>query len=461
MLFRKNPEFLKNLWIEISPTRLIVMPIILGLIFYGTYLANLPTTYNPNQGIESLIYSAIICFILIVFVWGGKLSSDTIISEVNNRTWLNQRISAISPWQMTTGKLFGSTIYTWYGGFICGLVMLVIGIQTPYFQLIAQLLVSLILGGFFIQGFILNLTLLSLKKTQDQTANYNGIFYLIFSLFIIIFLFSPLLSSFNDLFYTNQYSRTKYMIWFHQKVTIFSFYNLSGVLFVIWVLIGVYQNIRSEFQFKNKSLVWILFTINFILYLFGFLFNDKNNNWFESSLLSLVFCTGLFYFLLFAESKDFVYLQILKKHLQEKNWKQLNFKIPLWLVLFPFLLLLSLINIITTSQNVSIVGIEKNHIWFPLNFILFICRDIFLILWVSISNYRRKELTIIVFLGLLYILFPVLTFLITNSEQSFAIFFPVFAGNYGLETGILPISLQFIVIAIIFVSRWKKLVKVI
>lgn len=114
-----NPEFKRNLWLEFSPTRLILMPAMLLLI--GVLTAVL-TKVEDLPAILLIVY-AIIGSLLIVG-WGSFAVMHSINSEVSERTWDQQRLSALGPWQMAWGKLLGAPAYAWFGGLTCAVVVL-------------------------------------------------------------------------------------------------------------------------------------------------------------------------------------------------------------------------------------------------------------------------------------------------------------------------------------------------
>jgi hypothetical protein len=101
-----NPEFRRNLWLEFSTERLLIIPavVILSLIAISG-------TLGRPAAITFATYGAI----AIAIVWGCTLSSSSFLGEITGRTWDMQRASSMSGWQMTWGKLFGSTSYPWYG----------------------------------------------------------------------------------------------------------------------------------------------------------------------------------------------------------------------------------------------------------------------------------------------------------------------------------------------------------
>ncbi len=109
-----NPEFKRNLWLEISPTRLLLMATVLGIIFTITWFAA-----DWEDRPSALAGAAEALFSVIVGLWGSFKAGRSVSDEIRERTWDFQRLSALSPMAMTLGKLFGATSYVWFGGLIC------------------------------------------------------------------------------------------------------------------------------------------------------------------------------------------------------------------------------------------------------------------------------------------------------------------------------------------------------
>ena len=108
-----NPEFRRNLWLELSLHRLVVTPIVLGVIFTIAYLGTATIGAHPgdDRPFESLTNVARWTYFAIVFLLGGRLACASVIRECRDRTWDGQRMSALGPWAMTWAKLFGSTAF--------------------------------------------------------------------------------------------------------------------------------------------------------------------------------------------------------------------------------------------------------------------------------------------------------------------------------------------------------------
>ncbi len=111
-----NPEFKRNLWLTFSTLRLIGMPAVLALIFLAA---------GMNTELSQMGSVAVTLFVGIVWLWGSKNAAAAMGDELRDHTWDQQRMSALSPWEMTWGKLFDATLYNWYGGALCLLMLLV------------------------------------------------------------------------------------------------------------------------------------------------------------------------------------------------------------------------------------------------------------------------------------------------------------------------------------------------
>jgi len=81
------------------------MPIFLAVIFALTYLS------NDNQFNDVTANIAMSLYVFIVLFWGARQAAESIADELRNHTWDIQKTSAISPWTLTWGKLFGSTLF--------------------------------------------------------------------------------------------------------------------------------------------------------------------------------------------------------------------------------------------------------------------------------------------------------------------------------------------------------------
>ena len=107
-----NPELRRNLWLELSMHRLVAMPVVLVLV-----LALISA--RSSDPWPAVFDAALWILVLVLHLWGGRNAAEAVTEEVRDRTWDWQRLSSLVPWQMTWGKLFGATAYSWYGAAWC------------------------------------------------------------------------------------------------------------------------------------------------------------------------------------------------------------------------------------------------------------------------------------------------------------------------------------------------------
>ncbi|GAA6142986.1 hypothetical protein [Hydrogenophaga sp. 5NK40-0174] len=112
-----NPELQRLLWLNISTLRLVLVPAIFGLVLLAA---------GASMGDKLPHFASVagaIVFALFTVAGGAYSSSAAVSDERQDDTWDQQRMSALTPWAMTWGKLLGATVFHWYTGLICLVLM--------------------------------------------------------------------------------------------------------------------------------------------------------------------------------------------------------------------------------------------------------------------------------------------------------------------------------------------------
>ena len=123
-----NPEFQRNLWLEASPRRIAWAGVVL-LLIYGAAVTL--TRNNPYGAFPALGGVGAVVFVVCAMLWGARASGNSILAEIADRTWDFQRLSALQPWTMTWGKLFGGSSLAWMCALTGLLMMIVAGVAMP------------------------------------------------------------------------------------------------------------------------------------------------------------------------------------------------------------------------------------------------------------------------------------------------------------------------------------------
>lgn len=158
-----NAELKRNLWLEISGSRIGLMTGVLGLIFLITWFSA-----SQDWPGAALAGAGQALFGIIIGLWGVYKAGRSVADEIRERTWDFQRLSALSPMAMTLGKLFGATAYVWYGGLICAGAAFFGQSHSVGVVEAAALTGKLILAGIFSHAVALFVSLAAVRRGRGQ-----------------------------------------------------------------------------------------------------------------------------------------------------------------------------------------------------------------------------------------------------------------------------------------------------
>ncbi len=438
-------EFKKNVKAELSTTRLILMPIGIAAFFALIYVSNDET----NILIEKIHWWSVLLTAIILFVGGNRIVSESVISEVNSRTWISQKMTSISPFEMTIGKLFGSTIYSWYGSLFCIVGYIIAAAHLPDIFREIKFLIIILSIGLLSHAFTLMISFLIIRKAgHSRKLDSTGVFLL------------GILVSGTLLYYAldiHQHVAPDTLNWYFLKLNYYDFGILSMLFFTLWACIGVYRNMREELHYENGSLVWILFLLTSMLLFSGLITNIDALNVEETLLVDFYisyFIAILFtYIMAFIEPKNIVDFRMLFQKVRRREWRDLQLALPLWFISLSFavIICLAIISYSLISDKLSLFT-SFISILFPVNLLLFMLRDIGLLLLVNLSDkIKRADFATFLLLMILYVVFPsVSKFLDLNL---FASFIPVL--NEKFYIGTIPIFFQFAMVLFFLIRLWR------
>jgi hypothetical protein len=450
----KNPEIRRNLWLDFSLQRIVAMPLVIGLILFIAYWNGKDSSeYNPetqsfdivNKGFDYIFLGAVLLFFAIVVAWGSKNASDGIVDEYNNRTWDWQRSHNLSPWEMTLGKLLGTTLYNWYGGAICLGIMLfswpfLTGNQT---ELVFTLL-TLVITAIACHSLSLILALLAIRKSEGRGKVRNGL-YILVVLYGFSSIISPFITGFQKSLLSNQDVLIPQINWFGISISLGLYQFISICFFASWALFALYRNFRTEYQYLNDSFAWIGFLAYLIINQISsnaelIILSEKMNFGFTTSLfislLYLIYILGfLSYGVILLEPKNFIAWKKFYQALQERDWKGINHHFPLWLLTFLTFCLIVLATIVLWMVG-DVVDIGKisflssaikefgfSDLFIPgilLALPLFMARDFSILLYLHAAPRHKRALgATILYLVVLYLILPLLLFTVDAKSLIF------------------------------------------
>lgn len=253
-----NPEFQRNAWLELTPGRLIVMVAVLALALFAAALAG-GTPIGP-AGVARWGY------FIIVIIWGTRNAARSIVGEIRDRTWDGQRLSSLPAGTMMWGKLFGSTIFNWFGGAICLAVILAEVVDSSGVITALVRLAYYVALGIIAQSASLLASLIGIGRRQGRTQ-----------LEIFLYQAAGLLAAFTVWMIADPTGsmlwglvRTDTVEWWGQTLSSQPFLLCSLAVFAGWTLTGCYRRMRLELKMRNGPFVWLAFLLFIGAYVAGF-----------------------------------------------------------------------------------------------------------------------------------------------------------------------------------------------
>lgn len=383
-----NPELRRNIWLELTPVRLAGMPLVLGAVFFLCWLGDGHSFGNSVKG------TAISLFIALTYLWGARQSAESIISEIREKTWDWQRLSSISPWSLAWGKLAGSTLYPWYGAVIC-LFFYLLAADTGNEEITAGKSLPLLIGsGMLVQALAMLGSLQSVIRQSGPSRSQSSAIMLLG--FFAIYPVSTLTTG------------SKTITWYTASIQQIDFALISVALFLAWTLLGIYNQLRSEFQMQTIPVSWPGFALFCAVYLAGFAANPVKPPQVAAYLaVALGVTMVLTYLMIFLEKKDLVAARCLIRDFQAGNWRHSASRIPCWLLTLPLVLLTAFLLLLFPDGLLTRTADRLAAQALIITVLALLVRDLGLVLFLSLGERpQRADVFAVLLIGVLYGLAP-------------------------------------------------------
>lgn len=374
-----NRELKRNIWTELSGPKLFISPFVIILSLLIAYKV------SGVSGVNSISFH-LLAFILI---FGGvKVASESVINEVNNRTWILQKMSGIGAFEMSIGKLFGSTIYIWYTSLfliITYIATTLIGSKEEGTKLLTLIyLILLSISGY---AMVITFSLLTVRRKRF-TKNIKKTALFLISVLVIY--------TAAYMLFENSSGRTVSEIyWYGIKFTELGFGVFTIVVVSIFSVLALYRSMRLELQYKNTPIVWLIFLGFIFIYIFGLYFK---NNIMDNEPLSLIYfliVTILTYLSMLIESFNPAVIRKIIMTIKRKDKKELFTMLPLWIINISILIVLSFPFFHTRALRLL-----------PFIILFYLLRDISVFYSINTSKIKRSSIFILLYLASIYGLLP-------------------------------------------------------
>lgn len=405
-----NPELQRNIWLELTPRRMGLMVIVLVLIFFAA--ASTSRVHGPAAAAQFLFY-------VIVVLWGTRNAAMAVIGEIRDRTWDSQRLSSIGAAQMTIGKLFGATIYNWFGGIVCLAVIFAYMAQQYGFEVAAFDFVRYVAVGGLAQGASLLASLIAARRRQAHSR---------FDIFIYQLVGLGAAGAFHGVWQLADPAATAARVlvqtipWWGTIYPARPFLLLSLAIFVAWLFLGCYRQMRVELKMRNGPWMWLGFNIFMGVYTAGFA--GLGNNTFreiglgtERLLLACAAFSSLTYIAAILEPKDRVLYRWLYSCVASgKIWNAID-RIQAWMTSYSLCMLAAIL--LFANMMVSASGISSLLVVAGASFLT---RDLGIILFFAANPTRpRGDWAAVITLFVLYLVLPLI---LLKAPQLHPLFYP-------------------------------------
>lgn len=165
-----NPEFIRNVRAQLRPGRAIATACICALLSIVTGWAfsyKSPAATGPYAWGSALFQVAFWLQAIMLAAGGGIACINSIHREKDQNTFDYQRVTRLTPLELTVGKLFGAPVFTYFV-FVCLMPIAIFGVvagkQKPFTVLTAYIV--LLIGSLAIHMLALLISLLTVKGSH-------------------------------------------------------------------------------------------------------------------------------------------------------------------------------------------------------------------------------------------------------------------------------------------------------
>ncbi|HJW40269.1 MAG TPA: hypothetical protein VJ476_03465 [Rhizomicrobium sp.] len=411
-----NPEFERNVWLEMTPQRVLPMVAVLALIFFAAALSN--DYWTPSFAASWLYY-------LVVVVWGSRSAAMSVVGEIRDRTWDGQRLSALSAGTMAWGKLFGATIYNWFGGAIC-LALILVNVATHVGPATAAIEFVYYVGiGVIAQAAALLASLIAVGRGQSHTR-FEIFVYQMVGIVAAVGVWWLWSTADPVAALLSHKPAVDSVDWWGFKVAAPAFLLLSLALFAGWTLVGCYREMRLELKMRNGPLVWLGFLIFAGIYFAGFdaWLSSDVKGW-DAVALRLLLAgsvfAGLTYVMVLLEPKDRVHYRWMEGQLRHGHVLNALSGLQAWMMSYAATLLTTAALTFWLLRDPAAAATGQPFVLAGMGFLT---RDVAIfVLMQTLPGRRRGDYAALAILFALYVLLPAIAIGLDGRSLLF-LFFP-------------------------------------
>lgn len=445
-----NPEFQRNLWIELTPPKLLLAVVLPGILLLAAW-------FRPSGDLAFINNFSIVLFWIITVAWGTRRAANTVGAEVRGRTWESQVMSALGAWSMTWGKLIGGCSLVWLAGLVClassfGVEAQLFGWDVALGNAGLRLCIA-----FAAQAVALCSALIILRKSDAGKSLNSTLSQTVGIIAAIVFglAFAPTRTQYDWAFTLLEQQAAEMLTvgWYEIDARANTFRLVSLAVFVGWTWLAANRLMRNVLQYSSLPWAWVAFVAFMVVYFGGFFSGDTAGagTWIAAG---FVMTGWLVYPAALSDVKDAVGYRWLFRDLRAGRWRAALFRMPAWMPTLVILAGFAVAVALTAPFSIggalgerdveafweTVAGGQWMSVSWMLAITLFVIRDIGIIHMFAFSDAGRySDVVAVLVLIVLYLVIPI-TGTAAGSATLVAAFFPLDLGN-PVQT-LLPVAIE-------------------
>ena len=270
-----NPELQRNLWLDATPRKLAFAGALLAGVFAGVWVL------DRGRHAYAVTLAGAVVFAAAGLGWAPRAARSAVTGEALGGSWDFQRLTALTPWAMTWGKLAGATARPW--------AMAAGGLALAALQLASTS--SLAHAGFWLlvavglavtlQASGLATGLIDVRRARAAgrplSARAPGLLLLVLcllSLALLVWARARLNLALGGLRPGGPAGGPAAVAlpigWYGRPRGPLGFAALSLIAFAGWAVVWAWRLMRLELQHVNAPWAWTAFLVFVGVYVFGF-----------------------------------------------------------------------------------------------------------------------------------------------------------------------------------------------
>lgn len=241
-----NPELRRYMWLELSRHRMLAVPLLIA-----AFITLAMTTDRPAQYIFT---GAVTVFIIMVTVIGSVRAYGSVTDEVRDRTWDFQRMSALQPWSLALGKIFGAPVFCWYVGLWTLAVGAVAAFASDYPYIISGMVIT-VAASIMLHALGVAASAATAQLGLSPRMRRGGA-----ALGLIVL--SYLGSAIGAIFFVMSDAKNSREIinwWFVDGLPLVTFGAFSSVAFAGWAVFAAWRCMAAELREPARWWAWAAF----------------------------------------------------------------------------------------------------------------------------------------------------------------------------------------------------------